>query len=63
VYNTFLAELERWNDAHQSNEDNTIRTVLITGLGIGQEGISLKRSAQQMVLAVKHFQDGIRAHV
>jgi hypothetical protein len=39
VYNTmwtFLAELERWNNALQSGEDDTVRTVLMTGLGTGQ---------------------------
>ena len=69
VYNamwTFLVEIQKWNrklDVGGSGKDGetttlgaSIRTVLMTGLGTGQGGISLKRCAQQMVLAVKHFQ-------
>ena len=66
VYNTmwtFLVELDRWNTAHHGDETNTIHTILMTGLGTGQGGISLKRSAQQMILAVRHFQEGVPAHV
>ena len=66
VYNTmwtFLVELDRWNTAHHGDETNTIHTILMTGLGTGQGGISLKRSAQQMILAVRHFQEGVPARV
>jgi len=70
VYNamwTFLVEIQKWNrklDVGGKEETTlqddaipmSIRTVLMTGLGTGQGGISLKRCAQQMVLAVKHFQ-------
>jgi hypothetical protein len=56
VYNTmwkFLVELERWNNAHQSGEDNTIRTVLMTG-SRGQEigaadGVGSKQSQESLM--------------
>ena len=63
VYNamwTLLVEIKRWNQLKKVGKDGTatsnIHTVLITGLGTGQGGISVKRCAQQMVLAVKHWQ-------
>ncbi|KAF8808992.1 macro domain-like protein [Phlegmacium glaucopus] len=42
---------------------STIRTVLMTGLGTGYGGISAKRCAQQMVLAVKHFQQDFPTNI
>ncbi|KAF8867605.1 hypothetical protein BD779DRAFT_1694765 [Infundibulicybe gibba] len=62
VYNTmraFLVELERWNAVHRDDPANIIHTIVMTGLGTDQGGMSRKRSVQQMVLAVKHFQEGI----
>ena len=66
VYNamwTLLVEIKRWNlsvgkDGATSGS-SSIHTVLMTGLGTGQGGISAKRCAQQMVLAVKHWQQGL----
>lgn len=68
VYNamwTFLVEAQRWNRQLNVGKDgaSTIRTVLMTGLGTGQGGISGKRCAQQMVLAVKHFQQGLPKNI
>ena len=67
VYNamwTLLVSIQSWNrlkvgkDGANNNNTttNSIHTVLMTGLGTGQGGISVKRCAQQMVLAVKHWQ-------
>lgn len=60
VYNamwTLLVETKRWNQLEVGRDGaNSIHTVLMTGLGTGQGGISVKRCAQQMVLAVKHWQ-------
>ena len=63
VYNamwTLLVEIKRWNQLevgkHGATSSTSIHTVLMTGLGTGQGGISVKRCAQQMVLAVKHWQ-------
>ncbi|KAH7882506.1 hypothetical protein F5I97DRAFT_1931046 [Phlebopus sp. FC_14] len=71
VYNamwTLLVEIERWNrgvataslsaadDVGRPRCEGIIRTVLMTGLGTGQGGIGVERCAQQMVLAVKHFE-------
>jgi len=58
VYNamwTLLVEIKKWNQ-FAFGEGISIQTVLMTGLGTGQGGISVKRCAQQMVLAVKHWQ-------
>lgn len=60
VYNamwTFLVEIRRWNE--KMDVGSSVRTVLMTGLGTGYGGISAKRCAHQMVLAVKHFQQGL----
>lgn len=66
VYNamwTLLVEINKWNRLElvfgEDDEPSKIRTVLMTGLGTGQGGISVKRCAQQMVLAVKHWQQGL----
>ena len=65
VYNamwTFLVEIRRWNqklDVGKDEGNSHIRTVLMTGLGTGHGGISARRCAYQMVLAVKHFQQGL----
>ena len=66
VYNamwTLLVEIKKWNQSKigkdsdgASSSNSIIHTVLMTGLGTGQGGISVKRCAQQMVLAVKHWQ-------
>lgn len=59
VYNsmwTLLVEVMHWNESH--GEDEQIRKVLTTGLGTGTGGLSVDRCAAQMVLAVKHFQQG-----
>ena len=66
VYNamwTLLVEIKRWNQGLEVGNDDDgdsstsyIHTVLMTGLGTGQGGISVKKCAQQMVLAVKHWQ-------
>ena len=66
VYNamwTLLVEIKRWNQGLEVGNDDdgdsstsNIHTVLMTGLGTGQGGVSVKRCAQQMVLAVKHWQ-------
>ncbi|KAG6831331.1 hypothetical protein H0H92_011246 [Tricholoma furcatifolium] len=61
VYNTmwtFLVELKQWNAS--SHMDAEIRTVAMTGLETGQGGISAQRAAMQMVLAVKHFHEGVK---
>ena len=58
VYNamwTLLVEIKRWNQS-EVGKASSIHTVLMTGLGTGQGGISVERCAQQMVLAVKHWQ-------
>ena len=60
VYNamwTLLVEIKRWNQIQVGKDGaSSIHTVLMTGLGTGQGGISAKRCAEQMVLAVKHWQ-------
>ena len=65
VYNAvwaLLVEIKRWNQSIAAGKDgasssSSIRTVLMTGLGTGQGGISVKRCAQQTVLSVKHWQE------
>ena len=39
-----------------------ISRVLMTGLGTGAGGVSAERCARQMVLAVKHFEEGVAEH-
>ncbi|KAI0042828.1 macro domain-like protein [Auriscalpium vulgare] len=63
VYNcmwSLLVALQRWNEAHGPAE--RIRSVLMTGLATGTGGIVADVCAQQMVLAVKHFQQGLPDH-
>ncbi len=60
VYNamwSLLVEIGRWNDAKRPPE--TIRRVLMTGLGTGGGQVSAARCAQQMILAIKHFAQGV----
>ncbi|KAG6834872.1 hypothetical protein H0H93_006792 [Arthromyces matolae] len=59
VYNamwSLLIALERWNRNNEDHPHRLISTVLMTGLATGVGGISKKRAARQMVLAVRHFQ-------
>ena len=59
VYNSMwalLAEVAQWNRGRA--EEEQIKTVLMTGLGTGTGNVSVERCAAQMVLAVKHFQEG-----
>lgn len=56
VYNTmwsFLCSVQQWNQ--DIGQPRRIETILMTGLGSGTGGISPRRCAQQMVLAIKHF--------
>ena len=56
---TLLVEIKKRNQlvvGEDGVNSSSIHTVLMTGLGTGQGGISVKRCAQQMVLAVKHWQ-------
>ena len=57
---TLLVEIKKRNQLVVGedgvNSRSSIHTVLMTGLGTGQGGISVKRCAQQMVLAVKHWE-------
>jgi len=53
---SLLLELARWNEGHPN--DQAIKTVLMTGLGTGQGGISAEKCAQQMMLAVRYFAQG-----
>jgi hypothetical protein len=67
VYNavwSLLVEIRQWNvdhlvpgpgDAHRK----VIKRVLMTGLGTGYGKVSATRCAQQMVLAMKHFAQGV----
>ena len=59
VYNSMwslLAEIEQWN--RDRPEEEHIKSVLMTGFGTGTGMMSVERCARQMVLAVKHFQQG-----
>ncbi|KAI0042803.1 hypothetical protein FA95DRAFT_515267 [Auriscalpium vulgare] len=57
---SLLVALKRWNEARGPAE--RIRRVLMTGLATGTGGIVADVCAQQMVLAVKHFQQGLPDH-
>ncbi|KAI9461163.1 hypothetical protein F5148DRAFT_983135 [Russula earlei] len=67
VYNAvwnLLVEINRWNSelvAHgtENSYGKTIERVLMTGLGTGHGQMSAVRCAQQMILAIKHFSEGV----
>jgi hypothetical protein len=66
VYNamwSLLVEIGRWNPelAHGLGETRgkRIERVLITGLGTGYGKVSAPRCAQQMILAFRHFAQGV----
>ncbi|GBE81763.1 macro domain-like protein [Sparassis crispa] len=54
---SLLVQLEHWNKTAHENGREKIESVLMTGLGTGQGGISSEKCAQQMILAVKHFHE------
>ena len=59
VYNcmwSLLVSLDNHNQA-ANDDESRIRRVLITGLGTCTGGVSAKRCAQQMMLAVRDFID------
>jgi len=64
VYNamwSLLVEVNRWNTVHGTGNTHgeTIERVLMTGLRTGYGQISAVRCAEQMMLAVKHFAQGV----
>ena len=67
VYNavwSLLVEIRRWNVEHLASRPGdahrkTIERVLMTGLGTGYGKVSAARCAQQMVLAIRHFAQGV----
>ena len=64
VYNAtwaLLAEVARWN-ADEGANGGPIERIVMTGLGTGTGGVSAERCARQMVLAVKHFEEGVAEH-
>ena len=67
VYNSMwslLVEVERWNKTVDNGEGGKkIERVLMTGLATGVGNISAPKCAQQMILAVKHFANGIPERV
>jgi O-acetyl-ADP-ribose deacetylase (regulator of RNase III) len=59
VYNsmwTLLSSIMNWNRSHPNTR---IGSVLMTGLGTGAGGIPLTKCAEQMMLALKHFHQGL----
>ncbi|KAI0271252.1 macro domain-like protein [Gloeopeniophorella convolvens] len=64
IYNAtwnLLVEIERWNAEPEmgSGLNRKIERVLMTGLATGYGRVSSERCAQQMMLAVKHFAQGV----
>jgi hypothetical protein len=67
VYNavwSLLVEVRRWNAkllarGPRDIQGKTIERVLTTGLGKGYGNVSVAHCAQQMVLAIRHFAQGI----
>ncbi|CAA7261938.1 unnamed protein product [Cyclocybe aegerita] len=62
VYNSMwslLATVARWNETHAEEK---IERVLMTGLATGQGGFTVEKCAEQMMLAVKHFTEGLPEH-
>jgi O-acetyl-ADP-ribose deacetylase (regulator of RNase III) len=66
VYNaiwSLLIEVQRWNaelvDRVAGNTYHKIERILMTGLGTGTGQVSAARCAQQMVLAISHFAQGV----
>ncbi len=67
VYNavwSLLVEVRRWNAkllarGPRDIQGKTIERVLMTGLGTGYGNVSAVRCAQQMVLAIRHFAQGV----
>jgi hypothetical protein len=67
VYNamwSLLVEVRRWNaDVLAQGLGDTrvkpIERVLMTGLGTGFGRVSAARCAQQMILAIRHFAQGV----
>jgi len=63
VYNcmwSLLVEIAHWNESLGEGESGSrIERVLMTGLGTGTGGISADRCAAQMMLAAKHFIEGV----
>ncbi|KAJ3505092.1 hypothetical protein NLJ89_g7598 [Agrocybe chaxingu] len=62
VYNSMwslLVAVSRWNEIHPEEK---IERVLMTGLATGQGGFTAEKCAEQMMLAVKHFTEGLPGH-
>jgi len=67
VYNalwSLLIEISRWNAEHLAPgpgdaRRKMIKRVLMTGLGTGYGKVSAARCAQQMILAIRHFAQGV----
>ena len=60
VYNcmwSLLVEIEHWNET--ASEEDKIKRLLMTGLGTGTGYIGSERCARQMMLAFKHFKEGV----
>ena len=59
---SLLVESNRWNTVHgtgNTHGETIERVLLMTGLGTGYGQISAVCCAEQMMLAVKHFAQGV----
>lgn len=66
VYNavwSLLVQVKRWNaelvGRGAGNAHHRIERILMTGLGTGCGQVSAARCARQMVLAIRHFAEGV----
>ena len=67
VYNavwSLLVEIGQWNAEHLAprpgdDAHKIIKRVLMTGVGTGYGKVSAARCAQQMILAIRHFAQGV----
>ena len=61
---SLLVEIGQWNAEHLAprpgdDAHKIIKRVLMTGVGTGYGKVSAARCAQQMILAIRHFAQGV----
>lgn len=68
VYNSMwslLVAVDNWNREHgnEPTGPGKIKSILTTGLGVDVGNIGVNKSARQMILAARHFTEGLPRQV